>query len=87
MVSACVMTIELVIYQNDIQNVGDVTSAGQLIPLTIGLASFGLMIFERYRAEKEKLEAEEKQEEEGKVVGEVSIIYPGGCGVIWLTVG
>lgn len=52
-VSTCVMTIELVIYQNDIQNVGDVTSAGQLIPLMIGLASFGLMIFERYTDGKE----------------------------------
>lgn len=72
-VSTCVMTIELVIYQNEIQGVGGVGDAGQLIPLTVGLMSFGLMIFERYRAMQKEEDAKKKPKEEEKIAGQVSI--------------
>lgn len=48
LVSACVMTIETIIYQNDIQEVSGMTSAGQLIPLIMGIASLAIVLFLTY---------------------------------------
>lgn len=39
-----IVCIESVIYQNDITGLRDVIGAGQLIPLTIGVGSFAVLV-------------------------------------------
>lgn len=55
LVSGVIANIETVIYQNDIHDVQGVTSTGQLIPLTVGVIGFGVLVYRRFQDESQKV--------------------------------